>query len=289
MLRKQTAKIANANILDDSKLYLKRAHATLPYLIRQAKAGQTIYYSELAEEVNIPNPRNLNYVLGAIGNALIELSKLTNIHIPPVQCVVINKRDELPGEGIAWFISKENFNKLSKIQKRKIVDAQLAEIFAYPHWNWVLKELGLEPLEIDVRDDMEKAKSYRGGGESEAHKQFKKYIAENPPAIGLHRSIGPGQLEYPLPSADTIDILFSDDNLKIAVEVKSYISDTPDILRGLFQCIKYKSLMQAEQILNNETPNCRAILVLQGKLPEKLRIVKKLLGVEVIEEIKIHS
>lgn len=69
MAKRQTAKIANSDLLDGEKLYQERARLTLPYLVRQAKAGQTIYYSDLAEEIDIPNPRNLNYVLGAIGNA----------------------------------------------------------------------------------------------------------------------------------------------------------------------------------------------------------------------------
>jgi hypothetical protein len=60
MVKRQTAKIANPDLLDGEKLYQERARLTLPYLVRQAKAGQTIYYSDLAKEINIPNPRNLN-------------------------------------------------------------------------------------------------------------------------------------------------------------------------------------------------------------------------------------
>ena len=60
MAKRQTAKIANSDLLNGEKLYLERAKVTLPYLVRQAKAGQTIYYSDLAKEVGIPNPRNLN-------------------------------------------------------------------------------------------------------------------------------------------------------------------------------------------------------------------------------------
>jgi alkylated DNA nucleotide flippase Atl1 len=53
----------NSNILNGEKLYQKRAKTALPYLVRQAKAGQKIYYSDLAKEIGMPNPRNLNYVL----------------------------------------------------------------------------------------------------------------------------------------------------------------------------------------------------------------------------------
>lgn len=287
MAKRQTAKIANANLLSGDKLYLDRARKVLPYLVRQAKAGQTIYYSDLAKEVDIPNPRNLNYVLGSVGNALIALGEETKTDIPPIQCVVINKRQELPGEGIGWFISPTDFAKLNKTQKQKIVAAQLARIYTFQYWDWVLEELNLKPLKTNLKDELDKAKGYKGGGESEQHRKFKEFIAKNPALLGLNDNVGKGQTEYALPSADTVDILFKNNEQKIGVEVKSSISDTADILRGLFQCVKYKHLIEAEQIVNDHQPNSRVILALQGHLPKQLTLVKNLLGIEVIDNIQI--
>jgi hypothetical protein len=284
--QRQTVQIASADVLNGNKLYLIRARKVLPYLVRQAKAGQTIYYSDLAKEVGIPNPRNLNYVLGAIGNALIQLSETSGIEIPPIQCLVVNKKDELPGEGIAGFILMEDFLQLNKTQRSKIVTALLLKIHTFQKWDWVLIKLSLEPLKTDLINELYKAKLLRGGGESEQHKFFKEYVSKNPELIGLHKGVKHGQLEYILPSCDTIDILFEDGMQRIAVEIKSNISDTPDILRGIFQCIKYKHLIEAEQIINNQLPDSRVMLVLQGQLPHKLISVKNLLGIEVIENVK---
>ena len=110
MAKKQTARIANSDLLNGEKLYHERARVTLPYLVRQAKSGQTIYYSDLAKEVGIPNPRNLNYALDSIGNALVTLGENTKTEIPPIQCLVVNKSQGLPGEGISWFISPTDFS-----------------------------------------------------------------------------------------------------------------------------------------------------------------------------------
>lgn len=286
MAKRETAKIANANILDGDKLYQNRARKVLPYLVRQAKAGQTIYYSDLAKEVGIPNPRNLNFVLGAIGNGLIELGERIKSKIPPIQCVVINKRDELPGEGFGWFMEAVDFNKLNKTQKQKVVKAQLIEIYTYQYWDWVLEELGLKPVKTNIKDELEGAKNIKGGGESELHRKFKEFISKNPSIIGLSKDLKKGQTEYLLPSADAVDILFKDEELKIGVEVKSIISNSADILRGLFQCVKYKYLIEAEQTINDQLPNSRVILALQGHLPKELTLVKNLLGIEVVENIK---
>ncbi len=81
-------KTFNADIHGE-KLYQKRARKALPILVRQAKAEQPIYYSDLAEELNMPNPRNLNYVLGAVGNSLKKLEKKWKEEIPLINVIVI--------------------------------------------------------------------------------------------------------------------------------------------------------------------------------------------------------
>ena len=285
MVKRQTAKIANSDLLAGDKPYQERARLALPHLVRQAKAGKTIYYSDLAEEINIPNPRNLNYVLGAIGNALKFLGEQTKTEIPPIQCVVINKATKLPGEGIGWFISPTDFGKLNNTQKQRVVAAQLTKIYTFQDWDWVLQQLELDPVPTNLDDELKEARNGRGG-ESEQHRKFKAFISKNPSVLGLSADLANGQQEYSLPSADTVDVLFTDKDLKVGVEVKSSISNTADILRGLFQCVKYKHLIEAEQTVNDEFPNSRIILALQGKFPDELTLVKNLLGIEVIDKIR---
>ena len=297
MVKRQTAKIANSDLLAREKLYQKRARLALPHLVRQAKAGRTIYYSDLIKEINISNlrnlnyrkisnPKNLNYVLVAIGNALKFLGEQTKTEIPPIQCVVINKATKLPGEGgIVWFISPTDFGKLNNTQKQRVVAAQLTKIYTFQDWDWVLQQLELDPVPTNLDDELKEARNGRGG-ESEQHRKFKAFISKNPSVLGLSADLANGQQEYSRPSADTVDVLFTDKDLKVGVEVKSSISKTADILRGLFQCVKYKHLIEAEQTVNDEFPNSRIILALQGKFPDELTLVKNLLGIEVIDEIK---
>ena len=64
----ETAKTAQP--ISGDKLYQERARRALPLLVRQAQAHAKIYYLDLALELGMPNPRNLNYVLGSIGQAL---------------------------------------------------------------------------------------------------------------------------------------------------------------------------------------------------------------------------
>ena len=74
MSERMTSSIAK--IISGNSLYEKRARSALPILVRQALAKGKIYYADLAEELEVPNPRNLNCVLGCIGDALLELGEL---------------------------------------------------------------------------------------------------------------------------------------------------------------------------------------------------------------------
>lgn len=56
-----TAQIAE--LINGNKLYQIRAREALPLLVRQAHSAQTIFYSDLAAELKMPNPRNLNLFL----------------------------------------------------------------------------------------------------------------------------------------------------------------------------------------------------------------------------------
>lgn len=268
------------------KVFQVRARKALPFLVRQAKARKPIFYSSLAEIIDISNERHFNKILDAIAISIEELRVISKKNIPHIEDIVINKTTELPG----YYKNEPEFKNLSKENKRKRLDIRLLEIYEFKHWDWVLAEFGLSPIKFSLNDDLNKVSNKHGfgGGESDEHKIFKLYISNNPQILGLSENIKPGITEYQLPSNDSIDVLFKDKDLVVGVEVKSKISLSGDILRGLFQCVKYKSLIEAEQIVNDEYPKSRVILALQGEFPDELTIVKNILEIEVIDKININ-
>lgn len=291
MKQKDTKHKLNADLLEGDKLYMKRARLALPILVRQAKLEETISYSALAEEIEMPNPRNLNYVLGAIGNAIKELAKREKVEkIPIINCLVVNKANQLPGEGITIFIDTKNFDKKTKIQKANIIKRLNYEIYLYPNWDWVLNQLGLETIKTDYSKKLKplilNSKGGFGGGESQQHKDFKNYLANHPTLFDLSSDLI-GVTEYELPSLDKIDVRFESKLDIVGVEAKSIISDSGDILRGLFQCVKYKALIEAEQKVNDLIPSCRVVLALEGEFPKMLIGIRNQLGIEVLDKIKI--
>lgn len=269
-----------AKPFDGDKLYQQRARAALPLLVRQAKVQQTIFYANLAEELQIPNPRNLNFVLGSVGRSLVRLGQERGWDIPPIQCLVVNQADGLPGEGVGAFISKEDFRKMSKRQRRLLVDAQLQKIYAYAGWDTVLAAFAMQPAPLDFSKIIRPAAAGRGGGESEEHRRLKRHVAANPAIVGLRANIAPGETEYLLASGDKLDVLFRQGDEWIAVEVKSRISGDDDLVRGMFQCVKYQAVLEAFLMSTARAPNVRTVLVTTRELPAELMALKNTLGVE---------
>src|SRR5690606_22847771 len=142
--------------------------------------------------------------------------------------------------------------------------------FSYPRWQEVLKALELEPTISDFTPLVNKASGGFGGGESEEHKALKAYVAQNPKVIGLGANTPVGTTEYPLPSGDSLDVSFNSQEVLVAAEVKSSISAESDIVRGLFQCVKYRAVMEAVLLTESLPQNARALLVLESKLPQHL-------------------
>lgn len=295
----ETAQIANP--ISGDKLYQQRARLALPLLVRQAEVRKTIYYSDLAQELEMPNPRNLNYVLGSIGQSLLDLSKDWGENVPAIQCLVINKQTELPGEGVGWFFGSdgkpshflgsvvgdvEDFRKLPKKTQKDLVNAELQRVFLYPKWLQVLKVLHLQPVTSGYDPLLTAAARTGGGEETEEHRSLKNYVALHPEILGLPASVGRGEIEYSLASHDCLDVLFRHSHEAVCAEVKSAISDEADIVRGIFQCVKYTALLEAEQAIRGDEPNARTVLVLESHLPARLISMKNILGVEVIEGVK---
>lgn len=280
------ATATTASPIFGDKLYQERARSAFPLLVRQAEAASPVYYSSLARELGMPNPRNLNYVLGCIGQTIEALSKRRRERIPPIQCLVVNKASGLPGEGIGWFlVKKEEFSELPLKRRREIVQAELQHVYAYPHWRQVLDELQLEPIDVNFSPLVRSASAFRGGGESPEHQALKEFVAANPAVIGLPTTTPAGAVEFPIASGDCLDVYFRTRSLSVAAEVKSARSSVADLTRGIFQCVKYRAVLEATLVSEGRPPNARAILVVGGDMASDLIAMANLLGVEFVQRV----
>ena len=264
-----------------TNLTKERSRAILPILVRQAMARQKIKYKDLGEELGLHH-RTLRYPLGCIGDILSEMSEQWPEEIPQIQGLVVNQKTGLPGDNVHFLRHRPDPR-----EKEAIVEAVLGKVFSYPRWLDVLEELGLSPA-APLNSQFEPPANGLGTRESEAHKRLKEYVAQHPESVGLNKSLAPGETERKLQSGDIPDVLFRDQNRRIAVEVKSRISDKNDLRRGLFQCVKYRALLRACRSLEGETYEADAILAIEGSLPKELIPVRNTLGIWV-ESVEVKG
>jgi hypothetical protein len=150
----------------------------------------------------------------------------------------------------------------------------------------VLGAFQLKPLANDAKTANLIAKAREGGGvgECEDHRKLKQYVVNNPKVIGL-LGFGEGETEYCFPSADRIDIVFRNRERWVGVEVKGPSSPDDDLVRGLFQSVKYLALRQAELKSEGSNGHPEMILVSSRRFPANVKRLKNLLAVSVIDGV----
>ena len=244
-----------------------------------------MFYGELAREMGISNARTLNYTLESIGHALLDLGRRWDRQVPPIQGLVINKLSECPGAGFAFFApNAKDFKEATRRRRRLIVDSMLDEVFNFRDWGQVLDtfELPRAVVELPPADEIS---VHGGGGEGAEHKRLKEVVSVNPQLIGLPKSLGPGKVEANLRSGDSLDVLFSDSNRRIAVEVKGASAPVSEVIRGLFQCVKYEAVLDAEARVAGSRADCEAVLALGGSFPGEQTPLRHTLRVKVFDNL----
>lgn len=259
---------------------------------------QGVTYQELARRIGRLNKHGQGHghgmgkVLGDMGHYLQDLEGEWGEPIPHIQSLVVNKRGPLrglPDEGIKEFWP--GYPDLSREEKRNKVRAEHARIIEFgSRWNKVLNDLGLEPITLDQEGPQVETRRYGRGGESPEHRALKEHVRAHPELVGACNS-DEGFIEYSFPSLDAVDVLFKSPTRWVAVEVKSRVSESVegDYERGIYQCVKYRALLEAMR--NDQhyaVPEAiRVVLLLEKSLPRTHRDTAQALGVEVIEGVSI--
>lgn len=264
----------------------------IPVLIRWAQASwdKPHYYADLSAAVEYGS-NQIGDVLGTIKDVLDEVMQKYGKKIPPLSALVQSKSTNLPADGFDYVIP--NYSKLSPASKAGEVRRINYEAHHY-NWDWVLDALGLEPALIFTNDEIKKLKekSYVGFGKGEGpeHKAIKDYIAEHPESIGIKKKVVYKETEHILPSGDKLDVYFKLRNgNRLAIEVKPSTSPNEDITRGIYQCVKYQAVMDAQRSIEYGNHENSTLLVIGGKMSRGNRILANDLGIVYIEKFMVNE
>lgn len=257
-----------------------QARHALPILLSLAKTGQKLTYqgldAEIARQYNQPvTPVVVGYgrVLEIIGQSLNQLSKEWGEEIPPITILIINKNTGEPSPGVNPFlqryVSRSSSDRLTDNNRRAMIDRATNAVHNFSRWDEVAAYFGVtlpdtlsesDPIDLPPPPAML-------GGESDAHLALKEYVAVHPELFAKYGQFTPGQLEYRLLSGDEVDVLFQNEEMTLAVEVKTTSAPEGELTRGIFQCVKYRAVLRAMHDVKGELANVLAILVTPQALP----------------------
>jgi hypothetical protein len=288
--------------LDGEDWTHRTARVGLPILVEYARSGRPITYGEWDHEIVIRGIGKHVFLpeygrpAGVIGNACMEYAKHTGSKVPMINLMVVNK-DGVPGKGANYYIEefvedcqqrKIDLEHSTNKEKKAIIDRAHDEIFGFRRWAEMLAAYGLEPTKgtVNSGDSMPRRQpnpaAWHTGPESEAHKALKRGIAQSPQLVNLSQG-QIGKEEYRLWSGDEVDVYFP--KSAAGVEVKTANAGFDELHRGIFQCVKYKAVLRAQQVYDRTIPNADCVLAVGGKLPKELQDIARLLQVSFFHDL----
>ncbi|TNE60723.1 MAG: hypothetical protein EP335_18295 [Alphaproteobacteria bacterium] len=183
---------------------------------------------------------------------------------PPINLLVYNGDSGLPSEGadghLERYMHRVGFlEKLGDKERRKTIGRFTHHIWEYPiaEWQRIYTTIFGQPCTAlptcpsghQFPDwDINTIGRYRGTGESQEHKALKERVMLERDRVIGKKALYFVEPEVGLSSGDIVDVFFSLPDEVVCVEVKSSISSDDDIRRGIFQCIKYQAVAQAEEL-----------------------------------------
>jgi len=267
------------------------ARYAFPIVLWCAKNGKKITYGDLEQEMMTRHgieeqayKTNYGRPAGKIGHIIEQLSEEWDEDVPPINAIIVNKAKGLPSKGVDCFLKKF----LKKTEKKRVTktnrDDCAAEVMQavlnYPNWHTVAKHFGYKQLKdvgvVQLTKDSEKIDVPEpptikgGGGESKAHRELKEKIANSPGLFIEYGKFPKGKTEGLLRSGDEVDVLFKNKEMILAVEIKANNASDGELVRGIYQCIKYRATIRAMQLADGDLPNAQALLAtaipLKGEL-----------------------
>lgn len=304
--RRQLKDVLGYSVVERMKVTkgnLASPHATEPlacWLISTANNHTDLTYGEAASRLErecgfgriFPAIR-MGVTAGEMQNRILELDP----DAPLLNVLLVRKDTGEPGDGAREFLAERypDETQLREADVRtsrpglwtEVVGQAVDDVYRYPDWVALYEELYGEfvpdPYFESPIDDQRSPRG--GGGEGANHKALRLWVMRYPERIKMRLRRATVETEKELHSGDRVDVVYSTKNEILAIEVKSRNSNWHDLRRGIFQCIKYRAVLRAQE---RSPRTVDALLVSELGLPADLTRLAKRLGVSTLQIRKRH-
>lgn len=266
------------------RILVKKA---IPLMIHWAKIGKTNNsYGDLIHHFGYSRYMGIGKVLGNIHNVFVELETVLGMDrnsLPTLNGLLKDPKTGLPSDGFDYVI--EEYSLMSTESQKTFAEKCDKEAISFKNWDYILSVLGLkEEVSTEDENKIRSGGNFGNCGEGEAHRTLKNFIASHPEIVGATEQ---GNTEEILLSGDRLDVWFPIS--KIAVEVKPMSSPDDDILRGLYQCVKYKAVLDAMDSVHGKVTDAKVILIIEGHLSSNNLLVNETLNINIRENFKVTN
>ncbi|MBC7283907.1 hypothetical protein [Hoeflea sp.] len=257
----------------NENLYKVALQPVFKWLVAAALDGDTLPYGQIQHrieaELGFSRIGRATRIGGVVGELMWRIGK-ADPDAPLINVLVVGQSDRLPSSGAGGFMAdyfgeevlgkkgaKERYPDLWKKYSIKAADEVHEKDAAY--WCEVHKKVFGQPLSVDeIKRERGQRKQgaeedglpaggrrYGKGGESEEHRALRLWTKRNPGKIDSRFAGAIAETEFDLLSGDRVDVMLRHRAKWIALEVKSRRSNEADYIRGVYQCVKYRAVLEA--------------------------------------------
>ena len=223
-------------------------------------------------------------VAGAAMNKILEVVP----DAPLLNVLLVQAGTRLPGSGAVQYLADRypgrrwlrNEDAHKDNRWRDLIEKEAARVYGYKHWDTVYQQIYDTPLPaLNESPEWKERHGKRrgGGGEGPNHKALRLRVTKEPSLV--RRGLRPENTdtEVELLSGDRVDVVSASNDGTVAIEVKSRDSDVNDVERGVYQCVKYRAVLEAQDI--RRKPIVESWLVTETPLPGELKALARRLKV----------
>ena len=253
------------------------------WLISAAKERRTLTYGEAKRRLEtecgfstIFRAGKMGLVAGTAMDMILEQDQTA----PLLNVLLVRADTQLPGEGVNGHLRRRfrraNPNRIKNDPgfRTHIIQKATREVYAYAGWDDLYmqiygKKIKPTPIKTAEKDGIR----YGRRGEGDNHRHLRLWVKNNPDKLKNEYRNVTAETEVELLSGDRVDVVYYANNKTVVIEVKSRDSNWADLRRGIYQCIKYRTVMDAQD-LEQSTP-VHSLLVTEEELDGELQQLAK--------------
>ena len=271
---------------------LESALATEPltaWLVHAAKSRTTVTYGQARSRLELECGFGTIFTVrtGIVAGAAMNRLLAQVPQIPLLNVLLVQATTGLPGSGAVGYLAKRYPNRrwlrgevaCRDRRWRNLIEEEASRVYAYRRWEIVYKQVYGSLLPVPVREEVRGSNRRHSGrgGEGPNHRALRLKVTGNPSLV--RRGLRPEgtDTEVDLRSGDRVDVVSIIGDRTVAMEIKSKDSDWTDLRRGVYQCVKYRAVLAAQDIRRDPAVECW--LVTESPLPGDLKDLARQLGV----------